>query len=573
MRPRPAPTSRRPRSSAVALLIAALLAGAAPASAQRGRRRPPPPPAAATPAEDPRDAAAGRHYEAGQKLHNDGLFQEAIAEYQEAYRIKPHPNVIYNIGQAYERMLKYGEAVGWFERYLREGGAQAPYRVVVQNRLRVLRGLPARIHVEALPKGTASLVDPDGVVERAETPIEFRVKAGRYTLRVTKDGYVPQERRLNAEIGQPYFYQFTLEQQRELVTIRPNPSQARIFLDQKLVMTGVYADRLPVGKHRLLVEYGTHEPYETEFTVRPGRKLEYDIVLKPPPPQGRLEFVIGTGTYGGVFLPLALYAGGVLPVDWRVILPTVIGGAGLGSLAGFFATPRGIREANSALILGGTTWGGMEGLSLGLLADRRDTRLVAGLTLGGSAAGMGAALLLLRPLNLTPGQAAMINSGGFWGVGLGVGLGYALRGDRRDLDLTLIVGLNIGLITSGIMVNHFDLSRTRMLLIDVGTVAGAATGTLIGYAASRADPFRSNTGVANLARGALVGGAVGLGTAVVLTRKFDKRGKGTVARDSLISFEGTSLRLGVPTAQVAPVQRPNGGTDLAVTLKLASGTF
>jgi hypothetical protein len=573
MKPFPAPTRRRPRSSAVALLVVILLAGAGPALAQKGRRKAPAKPAAAAAAEDARDVAAGRHFEAAQKLHHEGLFQEAIAEFEAAYRIKPHPNVLFNIGQAHERLLQYSDAVDWFERYLREGGPTAPYRVVVQNRLHVLRGLPARIHVECLPRATASLIDPDGVVERAETPTDFRVKAGRYTLRVTRDGHVTQERRIGAEIGQPYFYQFTLEQQRELVTIRPNPAQARIFLDQKLITTGVYADRLPVGPHKLLVEYGSHEPYEAEFNLRPGRKIDYDIVLKPPPPQGRLEFVIGTGAYGGAAVPLALYAGGVLPVDWRVILPTVIGGAGLGSLAGFFATPRGIREANSALVLGGTTWGGMEGLSLGLLADQRNGRLVAGLTLGGSVVGMGTALLLVRSLNPSPGQSAMFNSGGFWGMGLGVGLGYALRGDRHDLNLTLIIGLNIGLITSGVMANHFDLSRTRMLLIDVGTAAGAATGTLIGYAASRADPFRSNLGVANLARGALIGGAVGLTTAVVFTRNFDRRGKSTIARDSLISLESHSLRLGVPSALVAPVPRPTGGSDLQVTLKLASGTF
>jgi hypothetical protein len=555
-----------------------LLGTAGPVAALRGGRKPAKP--AAT-VEDPRDVAAEKHFARGQRLHLDGLYKEAIAEYLEAYRIKPHPNVVYNIGQAYERLLQYQDAVAWFERYEREGGPKAEYHVLVQNRLRVLRNLPARIHVECVPQATASLIDPDGVVERAETPFEFRVKAGRYTLRVTKDGYVTQERRLSAEIGQPYFYQFTLEQQRELVTIRPNPSQARIFLDQKLVMTGVYADRLPVGKHKLLVEYGIHEPYETEFNLRPGRKIEYDVVLKAPPPQGRLEFVIGTGVYGAAFVPLVLYAAGVLtesmlndPKRGLVVLPMIIGGGGVGALAGFFATPRGIREANSALILGATTWGGMEGLALGMLADQRNTRLAAGLAVGGSALGMGAGLLLLRPLSLTPGQAAIINSGGIWGTGLGLGLGYALRGDRRDLDLTLIIGLNIGLITSGVIVNHFDLSRTRMLLIDAGAVAGAATGTLIGYLASQSDPFRSNLGKANLARGGLVGGVVGLGTAIVLTRKFDRRGrKDTIARDSLLTLEGGSLNLGMPTAAITQVPKAGGGTDLQVTLKLAGGTF
>jgi len=579
MRLPPAPT-RSPARSRAGLLLGVLLLGAAPGAwarpgPARGRPRAPAhaTPPARTPPEDARDAAAEAHFAKGHRFHLEGLFQEAITEFLEAYRIKPHPTVLFNIAQAYERLLQYSEAVTWFERYLREGGPGAPYRVIVQNRLRVLRGLPSRIHVETTPPATASLIDPDGVVERAQTPTEFRVKAGRYTLRVTRDGYLPQERRLGAEIGQPYFYQFTLEQQRELVTIRPNPSKARVFIDRKLVTTGLYADRLPVGKHTLLVEYGRHTPYETQFNLRPGHRLEYDVVLPAPPPQGRVEFVVGMGAYGAVALPLALHSGGVLgPGDVGLILSSGAGSAGLAALGAFYATRRGIRQATSSLLIAGVTWGGMEGLALGILADRSNARLLSGLTVGASLLGLGTTLVLARPLHPSPGQAAMINSGGLWGSALGIGLGYALRGDRRDLDLTLLIGVNVGLITSGVLINHFDVSRTHMFLIDLGTAAGAALGVAIAFGTSGIDPAKSNAGTARLARGGLIGGTIGIITAAILTRNYDRR-QGTIERDSLIALEAGELKVGLPLPQLAAAPARAGGSDLQVTLKLASGRF
>src|SRR5581483_7130851 len=92
-------------------------------------------------ADDAADARA--HYEAGQKLYDQGRYDESITEYEAAYRLKPHPNVLYNIAQAHERLLEYGESVKWFERYLAEAPPDAEFRTLVENRLRVLRGLPA----------------------------------------------------------------------------------------------------------------------------------------------------------------------------------------------------------------------------------------------------------------------------------------------------------------------------------------------------------------------------------------------------------------------------------------------
>ena len=527
----------------------------------------------ATPAERLEEEAR-LHFNLGETFYLEGKFKEAVDAYRKAYQIRPHPAGLYNIAQAYERLLQYGDAVTWFERYLKEPGTDAATRAFVMNRLRVLRSLPARVQVDCVPPATATLVDPDGLVEQDETPHVFEVKAGHYTLNVTRPGYLPQSRRLIVDIGQPYFHQFTLNARLELVTIRPTPVAARVFLDQRLVGSGFFADRLPVGRHTLLVEYGQHEPYATDFELKPGHRLEYDIVLAPPPPRGRAEFVAGMAVYGALSLPLGLHAAGVLGGGDRLLmLSTGMGGAGLYALGGFFLTPRGIRQANASLLLAGTTWGAMEGLGLAWLTEPDNARLATGLTLGASVAGLGTTLLLVRPLEPTPGQAALLQSGGLWGTALGIGLGYAIRGNRRDLDLTLLIGLNIGLITSGVLINHTAPSRGRMFIIDLGGLAGSASGFAIAFATFGQDPTKSDSGTAQLARGALVGGAVGLTLAAILTRRFDTT-PSTVARDSLVSFDDGRPMLGLPQPTITRVVSDDGTRPATrLTLRLAGGTF
>jgi hypothetical protein len=556
-------------------LVAAVVLGAT------GGARAAPPKPADRPAEHtevaPAEAMveeARRHFNLGESYYSEGRYQEAVAAYRKAYEIKPHPAGLYNIAQAYERLLQYREAVTWFELYLKEPGTDSQTRTFVMNRLRVLRSLPARVQVDCVPQATATLIDPDGLVEQARTPHVFEVKAGHYTLNVTRPGYLPQQRRLSADMGQPYFHQFTLQAQLELVRIRPTPVAARVFVDQRLVGTGFFADRLPVGKHTLLVEYGQYDPYATDFELKPGHRLEYDIVLAPPPPKGRAEFIAGMAAYGALALPLGLHATGVLRGEDRLLmLSTGLGGAGLFALGGFFLTPRGIRQPNASLLLAGTTWGSMEGLALAWLTDSGNARLASGLTLGASVVGLGTALLLIRPLQPTPGQSALLQSGGLWGSALGVGLGYAIRGDRRDLNLTLLIGLNVGLITSGVLINHSAPSRTRMFLVDLGGLAGSASGFAIAFATFGQDPTKSDAGTAQLARGALLGGAAGLTLAAVLTRRFDAT-PSTITRDSLVSFDDGRPALGLPRPQVMRVVSEAGTRhDTRVTLSLAGGRF
>jgi iron complex outermembrane receptor protein len=66
---------------------------------------------------DPR-VEARRHFKTGMFLITDGRYDEAITELLEAYAIKPHPNVLFNVARAHEAAGRPGEAVAFYQRYL-----------------------------------------------------------------------------------------------------------------------------------------------------------------------------------------------------------------------------------------------------------------------------------------------------------------------------------------------------------------------------------------------------------------------------------------------------------------------
>ena len=61
---------------------------------------------------------ARRHFRNGMSLIAQGQYDQGIAELEEAYAIKPHPNVLYNIARAWHDAGRVAEAVDFYRRYL-----------------------------------------------------------------------------------------------------------------------------------------------------------------------------------------------------------------------------------------------------------------------------------------------------------------------------------------------------------------------------------------------------------------------------------------------------------------------
>jgi iron complex outermembrane recepter protein len=107
---------------------------------------------------------ARRHFKTGMALIAEGRTDEGVAELLEAYAVRPHPNVLFNVARAYESAGRLSEAATYYRRYLEADPPDAP---AVRQTLDALEArLPRRApepQPEAArpePKGPSQAVQP-----------------------------------------------------------------------------------------------------------------------------------------------------------------------------------------------------------------------------------------------------------------------------------------------------------------------------------------------------------------------------------------------------------------------------
>lgn len=92
---------------------------------------------------------ARRHFKRGMTLIQYGDYPEAIAELRAAYRLVPHPDVLYNIGRAYASAGDPARALGYFRDYLATQPAdRQPVEAVIAATEKQLEALQPAAPVE-----------------------------------------------------------------------------------------------------------------------------------------------------------------------------------------------------------------------------------------------------------------------------------------------------------------------------------------------------------------------------------------------------------------------------------------
>jgi hypothetical protein len=112
---------------------------------------------------NPKQKEADQRFKRGVGLFNDAKYTEALAEFQRAYEIAPHPLVLYNMASCHRQLSHYAEAVNYYRRFLADGkGVVAAARLTAaQSELDATLLLIARVTVTVSPAidGTTLLLD------------------------------------------------------------------------------------------------------------------------------------------------------------------------------------------------------------------------------------------------------------------------------------------------------------------------------------------------------------------------------------------------------------------------------
>lgn len=473
-----------------------------------------------------RVSRASEHFSRGVVLYEHGDYGGAVDEFVAAYCDAPNADVLYNIGQSFERLLKFEKAVAYFQLFiLRSGDDQEVARQRAARRVQVLREMPARIRVATVPEGARITLESDagvrarGVSGKGEP---LAVQQGTYKLIIQKPGYRTIEQTIVAEIGQPYTYLFRLEAETGMVRITTRPRQARVFVDDKLVGIGSYAKPLPVGDHTVMVEAENRPPVTREIEVTAGNERKVRIELADPPDSGRTTLIVAATAGGLIYGSSALatvYGGDALAVTLGAA-----GGVAVGFAGSFFGTPDDITVGQSSYIITTSLVAAGEGALVaqlftcetpdGATDDECADDVIGGAAVAAGVAGVVGGALTTRMLDLSAGDAAVLNSGALWGAATGALFYAAFDASPKARGPLLLAGLNLGVIAGATIAARAEISRGRAALIDLSGLGGVIAGVALAQAAQTTDTERVD-------HFALGGMAVGLIAGTWFTRFVD----------------------------------------------------
>lgn len=103
---------------------------------------------------------AREHFQKGTALYDLSKFREAAAEYEEAYKAKPDPALLFNIGQAYRLAGELESALRSYRSYLRKV-PDAPNRAEVEAHIQQLqRAMSQQSQAKAPPPTAAPVATP-----------------------------------------------------------------------------------------------------------------------------------------------------------------------------------------------------------------------------------------------------------------------------------------------------------------------------------------------------------------------------------------------------------------------------
>jgi len=107
---------------------------------------------------------AKRHFRDGMSLIAAGQVERGIAELKQAYAIKPHPDVLYDIAKAYVDLGNISEALNYFRQYVATDPADKEQVVSVMQRLQAAIAPaapppPQNIDVQKLLAQLQALID------------------------------------------------------------------------------------------------------------------------------------------------------------------------------------------------------------------------------------------------------------------------------------------------------------------------------------------------------------------------------------------------------------------------------
>lgn len=114
------------------------------------------------------DERARMHFQSGLSYYEQARYSDAAREFTEAYTLSQRPALLLNLSQAYERDLKFAEAIVELERY-QQLVPDSPQQRTVETRIERLRELQTRVASNTQATAAPPVVEEAPPVEEPAT--------------------------------------------------------------------------------------------------------------------------------------------------------------------------------------------------------------------------------------------------------------------------------------------------------------------------------------------------------------------------------------------------------------------
>ncbi|MCA9537273.1 MAG: PEGA domain-containing protein [Myxococcales bacterium] len=232
----------------------------------------------------------------GREAYAAGRFADALAAFEEANALQPHPLMLFNIAQVYEAMEDLASAVATYERYLASKPADADaVRTKIGELNGVLAGWPT-VQVVTAPAGAEVRVGKAENPSRGRTPLTLRLPPTRQTLIFELAGHRTVERNVQFDPGTDTPLAVALPPILPVLSLRTTPAGAQVSIDGKPAGATPLEKGLIVGRHQVRITLDGFEPVEREVvldaTHTEQAPLPLAIELQKAIPRGDLVLVV-----------------------------------------------------------------------------------------------------------------------------------------------------------------------------------------------------------------------------------------------------------------------------------------
>ncbi|MBI2896473.1 MAG: PEGA domain-containing protein [Deltaproteobacteria bacterium] len=233
-------------------------------------------------------AAARRHFDQGVALFESQNLEGALAEFQEAQRLHPHPRILLNIAATQEAMHDYLAAIATLDGYLADTSVARPDRREAEAHLRELRALLARIEVIVDPPGAEVWVD-GRLAGTAPLPEPVVVASGNHSIEARKRGYRAQVLPIAVAAGARARADLSLAIEPARLRLESNAQGGRVRVDGgQPRATPVELDLAP-GRHAVVASARGFTTSRAEVVLAPGEERTFTMVLERPTATLRLR--------------------------------------------------------------------------------------------------------------------------------------------------------------------------------------------------------------------------------------------------------------------------------------------